>query len=189
MPDGYLHLLLAPSEGAEEPVELDLADGLEAKPLRADVARVLVLQCVHVDASFSLRPARLYRPGDDVQLLFLDHPRPVLLYLLAHHVAVGAHLVFPELPLALMLVLVGQAAGYVADFLRLQAMEEPHVQQDARAGMAARIAIGLLQAVILLHLACLRVVSYLGGEIHAAKIGIKFYSAVFYIEVLAIFGA
>ena len=86
-----------------------------------------------------------------------------------------------------MLVLIGQAAGYVADLLRLQTMDETHVQKDAGAGMAARVAVGLLQAIILFVLACLGVVSYLGGEIHAAKISIKFHSTVFYIGVLANF--
>ena len=84
-----------------------------------------------------------------------------------------------------MLVLVGQAAGDVADLLGTQAMDEANVQQDARAGTAAGIAVGLLQAVVLLIPASLRIVSHLRREIHAAKVSIIFQTAVFYNAVLA----
>ena len=62
-------------------------------------------------------------------------------------------------------------------------MDEANVQQYERTGTTAGIAVGLLQAVVFLILAGLGVVSYLGGEVHAAKISIKFHSAVFYIGI------
>ena len=185
MPDGQLHLFLTPTERAEELVELDLAYGLKAEPFRTDVAGISMLQGVHADAAFGFRLARLHRLGDDVQTLLLNHPRPVLVYLLTDNVAVGAHLVFPKLPFTLMLVLVGQPPGYVANLFRLQPMDEADVQKDASADVTACIAVGLLKTVVFLILTCFGIVSYLGGEVHAAKISIKFHSAVFYIEVLA----
>ena len=84
-----------------------------------------------------------------------------------------------------MLILVGQPAGNVADLLRLQTVDEAHVQQDARAGKAAGIAVGLLQAVVLLILTSLGVISHLRREIHAAKVQLIFLTAVFYNGALA----
>ena len=184
MAHGKLHLLLAPAQRAQETLELQLSDGLQAEPLGADVTCVGMLQRVHVDAPLCLRLARLECLVDDVQFLLLDKPRPVLVYLLTDNVAVNGHLILPQLAFALMLVLVGQAAGDVADLLGTQAVDETNVQEDARAGTAAGIAVGLLQAVILLILASLRIVSHLRREIHAAKVQLIFQTAVFYNTVL-----
>ena len=87
-----------------------------------------------------------------------------------------------------MCTLVGQSAGDVADLLRAKPVDETYVQQDASAGTAAGIAVGLLQAVVLLVLTCLRVVSHLRREIHAAKVQLIFQTAVFYNGVLTCFG-
>ena len=63
--------------------------------------------------------------------------------------------------------------------------DEPNVQQDAGAGPSAGIAVGLLQPVVLLVLTTLGVVSHLRREIHAAKVSIIIFTAVFYNAVLA----
>ena len=110
MAEGYLHLLLAPAQGAQEPVEPDLTDSLEAEPLGADVAGISMLQRVNVDAPSCLPLARLEGLADDVEPLLLDKARLVLVYPLAHHIAVAGHLVSPQLRLPLVLVLVGQTA-------------------------------------------------------------------------------
>ena len=123
----------------------------EAKPLCTDVTGILVLQGVHVDAAFSLSLARLKGLVDDVKLLLLDKTLPVLVYLLADNVIVHSHLVIPKFMLALMFILVGQAARDVADLLGLQPVDEPNVQQDTGARPAAGIAVGLLQPVVLLE--------------------------------------
>ena len=185
MSHSQFHLLFTPSKRTQETVEANLADGLKAKPFSTDVTGVFVFQGVHVDTAFRLRLARLKGLVDDVKLLLLDKTLPVLLYLLADSIAVHSHLVRPQLLLALMFILVGQAAGDVADLLGPQPVDEPDVQQDAGAGPAAGIAVGLLQPVVLPVLTCLRVVSHLRREIHAAKVSIIFLTAVFYNGVLA----
>ena len=60
-----------------------------------------------------------------------------------------------------MLVLVGQSLGYVAYLLGLEAVDEADVQQDTRTGITAGVAVRLFQTVVLLVLACLRVMAYL----------------------------
>ena len=140
------------------------------KPIKG----VGMFQRVNVDAALCLCLARLKSLMDDVEFLLLDKACPVFVYLLTDNLIVNGHLVSPQLTIALMLVLVGQPAGYVADLLRKQAVDEADVQQNARAGTAAGIAVGLLQAVVLLILASLRVVSHLRREIHAAKVQLIF---------------
>ena len=68
-----------------------------------------------------------------------------------------------------MLVLVGQSLGYVAYFLGLETVDEADVQQDTRTGITAGVAVRLFQTVVLLVLACLRVMAYLLSEVHACK--------------------
>ena len=56
-----------------------------------------------------------------------------------------------------MLVLVGQSLGHIAYLLGLEAVDEADIQQDTRTGITAGVAVRLFQAVVLLVLACLRV--------------------------------
>ena len=146
-----------------------------------------MLQRVHVDAPLSLCLACLEGLMDDVEFLLLNKTLPVLLNLLADSLVVDGHLVIPQFTIALMLILVGQTAGNVADLLRPKPADETNVQENARAGPTTGVAVGLLQAVVLLVLTRLRVVSHLRREIHAAKVQLIFQTAVFYNGVLARF--
>ena len=99
-------------------------------------------------------------PGDGSAEL--DFEKLVLAAKEAHTLLeINNHSLAPQLTLALMLVLVGQTAGDVADLLGTKAVDEANVQQYARTGTTAGIAVGLLQAVVFLILASLGVVSHL----------------------------
>ena len=157
MGDGQLHVLFGPAERAEELVEPNLPYGLKAEPLSANLAGLVMFQRIRVDEVPSLCPARLHGLRHEVEAALLHQPRPIFVYLLAHSVAVAAQDIRPQLLVALMLILVGQAARYVADLLRRQAVDEADGQQDVGAGLAKGIAVRLFQPVVLLILARFRV--------------------------------
>lgn len=143
-----------------------------------------MLQRVNVNAVLCLYLARLECLMNDVKLSLLDKTLPVLFYLLADNLTVHSHLIRSQLTFTLMFILVDQTARDVADFLRLQAVDDPNFQQDASAHPTAGIAVEFLQLVVLLVLTCLWVVSHLRLEIHTAKISIILLTAVFYNVVL-----
>ena len=184
MGNGQLHHLLAPAEGTQKTIETHLAEGLQTEPFRTDVTCLLVFQGFRVHHAPRLVLAGLNGIMDEVKLvLFLQHP-PVLINLLTDNITVATEIVIPKLTMILVLVLIGQTTRNVANLQGTQTVDATNIQQDAGAWPAAGITIRLFQAVVLLVLACLGVVSYLRCEIHATKVHISHENAVFYMALL-----
>lgn len=68
---------------------------------------------------------------------------------------------------------VGQSFANIPDIFRTKAGYESDVEQDAGTNLAQPVAERLFDAVVFLFARRLRIVSYLGDEMHAPKVGIR----------------
>ena len=178
---GCVNLHLAPSLAGEEAVKFQLAQRLEANPLGTHLAGIRVLHGVDIDEAAGLLAGGLDVLLDGIYAAAVHHRTPELGGLPADKVVVAGKRVFEQVPLALVLVKVGQALANVAYVLRpVVLVDETHVQHHTAADTACQVAVRLLDAVIPFITPGLRVVSELGHEVHrSAKVKHCFHSPLY----------